>query len=399
MGKIKKTLIYFGVIFVLLNIYGVYKRYSHDYAVLLEAELRKAGDVQEFEFSTKNSKYQIGLSVRNGNFDAMKFDGNYTIEYYLNGNHDRTEIINKASLSELYKNKALYHIGSSWSGGVFFKPVKWSSITLGQVTQAGKHKIKITVHKPESQLASIESQLYFFVDASHEKVIQKLGWNTPEYKESKRKERLLKNLIDANETNQTLVSLRHALDNHDLVKVKETIKVNNNITINTDMVFQRRPLHYASFQNNVEIAQYLIDNGADIHHKDELGKNALAYAIENNATKTAKLLLDSGIDVNEVVFVQNYLSNKIEKRYKGRVMSALQYTAGNALFEMTELLLQNGMKDNIIESEGTNINIYTYIYGWFTTMNEKEKEQMQQLFNKYGVKVENLNQQKTLFKK
>lgn len=398
MGKIKKTLIYFGVIFVLLNMYGVYKRYSHDYAVLLEAELRKAGDVQEFEFSTKNSKYQIGLSVRNGNFDAMNFDGNYTIEYYLNGNHDRTEIINKVSLSELYKNKALYHVGSNWSGGVFFKPVKWSSITLGQVTQAGKHKIKITVHKPESQLASIENQLYFFVDAINEKAIQKLGWNTPEYKEAKRKKRLLKNLTDANETNQTLVTLRQALDNQDLVKIKELIEADNNITANTDMIFQRRPLHYASFQNSAEIAQYLIDNGADIHYKDELGKNALAYAIENNATKTAKLLLDSGIDVNEVVFVQNYLSNKIEKRYKGRVMSALQYTAGNAFFEMTELLLQNGMQDNIIVSEATNVNVYTYIY-MYTTMNTEEKEQMQQLFNKYGVKVENLNQQKTLFKK
>jgi ankyrin repeat protein len=400
-SKVKKTLIYFGVIFILLNIYGVYKRYSHDYAVLLEAELRKAGDVQEFEFSTKNSKYQIGLSVRNSNFDAMNFDGNYTIEYYLNGKHDRTEIINKTSLSELYKNKALYHVSSKWSGGVFFKPVTWSGITLGQVTQAGKHKIKITVHKSESQLANIESQLYFFVDVSNEKAIQEFGWNTSEYKESKRKERLLKNLIDANETNQTLLPLRQALDNNNMTKVKEMIEADNNITVNTDMVFQRRPLHYASFQNNAEIAQYLMDNGADIHHKDELGKNALAYAIENNATKTAKLLIESGVDVKEVVFVQNYLQHRIYGKGYPQVMviAPLQYVAGNGLIEMTELLLQHnienrevwvgGISGEIITGENKN-GLYSYVYqnkdnGGLTDIEQKK---IVELFEKYNFKIE-----------
>ncbi len=399
MKKIKNFLIYIVVIFILLNLYGIYKRYSSGYSVLSEADLRHKGDSQEFEFSTKNGKYIIGLSVKNADLDAANFDGNYTIAYYLNGKYDRTEVINRVSLSELYKNKGLYHIGSSWSGGVFFKPVVWDSITLGQVTLSGKHKIKITVHKPASKLKMIKSQLYFFADYLDERTSQMFkNFNSPERKVARRKERLLKNYIDANETNKTLIPLRQAIDTHDLEKVKEIIKADNNITVNTNMVFQRRALHYAAFQNDIKIAKYLIDNGADIHHKDELGKNALAYSIENNATKMAKLLIDSGINVNEVVFVQNYLSNKIEQRYKGRVMSALQYTAGNSFFEMTELLLNHGMQDNIIKTEGTNINVYTYIY-LYTTMNKKEKEQMQQLFDKYGVKVEDLNQHKSLFKK
>lgn len=402
MQKIKKTLIYFGVIFVLWNMYGVYQRYSHGYSVLMEAELRKAGDVQEFEFSTKNSRYRIGLSVKNGKFSEMNFDGNYTIEYYLNGKHDRTEIINKESLSELYKDKALYHISSNWSGGLFFKPVTWSSITLGQVIQAGKHKIKITVHKPESQLANIESQLYFFADSSKEKMIQEFErYNTPEHKEANRRDKLLKNLIDVNETNQTLIPLRQALDSHDLVKVKEMIEVDNNITVNTDMVFQRRPLHYASFQNNVEIAQYLIDNGADIHHKDELGKNALAYAIENNATKTAKLLLDSGVDVKEVVFVQNYLQHRIYGKYypKTMVIAPLQYVAGNALFKMTELLLQNNIENYDVDTHPSKAQmvvqknrngLYSYIYqnkdnGGLT---DAEQKKIVELFEKYNFKLE-----------
>lgn len=402
MGKIKKTLIYFGVIFVLLNIYGVYQRYSHGYSVLMEAELRKVGDIQEFEFSTKNSKYRIGLSVKNDKFSEMNFDGNYTIEYYVDGKHDRTEIVNKTSLSELYKNKALYHVSSSWSGGVFFKPVTWSSITLGQVTQTGKNKIKITVHKPESQLSTIKSQLYFFADASQEKAIQELErYNTPEHKEANRRDKLLKNLIDVNETNQTLVPLRQALDNHDLVKVQEMIEADNNITVNTDMVFQRRPLHYASFQNNTEIAKYLIDKRADIHHKDELGKNALAYAIENNATKTAKLLLDSGVDVSEVVFVQNYLQHRIYGKYypKTMVIAPLQYTAGNALLEMTELLLQNNIenyevwthpsKPQMLTGENRN-GLYSYIYqnkdnGGLTDVEQKK---IVELFEKYNFKLE-----------
>ena len=221
------------------------------------------------------------------------------------------------------------------------------------------------------------------------------SYYTPEMKAANKRKKLLRNLIDSNETNKSLFSLREALDKNSLNIAKNIIETDNNITVNTDMVFKRRPIFYSAFNNNVEITKYLISKGADIHHKDKLNKNALAYAIENNATKTAKLLLDSGVDVKEVDFVQNYLSYRIIYKYNSKttVMSALQYTGGNALYEMTELLLKNGMKDNIIISEGANINIYSYI--WF--LKKKEQKKMLELFEKYNIKVEPIKQEK-LFK-
>ncbi|MEJ2489705.1 MAG: ankyrin repeat domain-containing protein [Sulfurovaceae bacterium] len=397
MANRKKLFLILGIVFLLLIIFGFYKQYSFNKPdILFESHLTKAGVTEEFKLSTKQKGYIIGLAVNEKSFSWWKIvdgkyiavDGNYTIEYYKDNKLDKKEIINRMSLSKLYGN--LYHISGSSSLS------SWKQITLGELKKAGDYKIKITVIRPESSLSDFKGTLYFFADKSNEKLMQKMNsYNTPEKKAANKRERLLKNLIDVNETNQLLIPLREALDMHDFEKIKEIINADNNISINKDMVFQRRALDYAAFENDIKTVQYLIDNGADIHHKDELGKNALAYAIENNATKTAKLLIDSGIDVKEVEFVQNYLQHRLKGKYlpKTTVMSPLQYTAGNALFEMTELLLKHGMKDNIIEWQAHNINIYTYLY-YRTTMNTTEKTRMLKLLNEYKIEVENLNKQK-----
>ena len=396
--KIKKLLIGLAITVISLVILGFYDQWTFNKpAILLDAELSQVGKVQEFEFSVRKSNHIIGLAINDKSVNmGYGIDGNYTIEYFRNDKFLKKEIINQETLPKYYKG--LYHISGSSSLS------SWKRRMLGQIKQSGRYKIKITVDKPESVFKNFKGDLYFFADNSNLKMMQKFNSiNTPQVQAANKRKRLLKNLIDANETNETLSSFRKALDSNNFEKVKKIIKADNNITVNTDMVFHRRALDYASFQNSIEITKYLVDNGADIHHKDEMGKNALAYAIENNSTKTAKLLIKSGIDVNEVVFVQNYLRIKIRdgKYYpKDMVMSALQYTAGNALFEMTELLLKNGMKDNIPKGNAKNINIYSYVYFYSnegTQMNKKEKEKMLNLFENYGVKVENLNKQKTLF--
>ncbi|MDD3595659.1 ankyrin repeat domain-containing protein [Sulfuricurvum sp.] len=392
--KIEKTFQNVVIAIIVLTLGTLYLRYIHNKPeILFETDLKKAGITREFEFSVGREGYYIGLAVHDKsiswsrivNGEDIMMDGNYTIEYYKDDKLEKKEVINRESLSELYKN--LYNISAS-NG--------WKQMVLGQIKEPGDYKIRVTVNTPESVLKDFNGTLYFYSNRPSDKLIAELNnYSTPESREAYRKKRLLENLIDANETNQTLIPLRNALDTNDTQSVKKIIQSDNNITVNTDMVFHRRALDYAAFHNNTALTKYLIDKGADIHHKDEMEKNALAYAIENNATQTAKLLIESGVNVNEVPFVQNYLLNRLTKIhiYRGMVMSALQYTAGNALFEMTELLLKNGMQDNIIVSEGINVNVYSYIYfSSYTTMNEQEQEKMQRLFDKYGVKVENLNQ-------
>lgn len=393
--KIKKSLLYVVIIIGLLFGYGVYKRYSSEHSVLLEADLTKAGDVQEFEFTTYFGKYTIGLSMQDSGFDGSNFDGNYTIEYYVNGKFDRKELINPETIAKYYQG--LYHTSSAWSGGMLFKPVYWGSITLGQVVKHGKHTIKITVIRPESQIKNINKQLYFFADNYHEKTMQELSQTYEQEKDADQKRKLLENLIDANETNQTLIPLRKALDSNDMESVKKILKSDNNITVNTDMIFQRRALHYAAFHNNTALTKYLIAHGADIHHKDELGKNALAYAIENNATKTAKLLIESGVDVNEVVFVQNYLQFRTNKDSKTFICSPLQYAAGNALFEMTELLLQHKIIDKQVWLGGGKIMTQKDEYQLFNNIYDNnihgdgltdiERKKIVKLFEKYNFVV------------
>ncbi len=389
----KKKFINLLVIILILVGYGFYKQFSfNEPSVLFTSQLNKVGVTEEFELSVEKKNYVIGLAINDKKISWRKgVDGNYTIEYYIDNKLNRKEIINKNTITKYYQG--LWHISGSSSFS------SWKQLVLGQLKQPGNYKIKITVHKPEDNLKNFTGKLYFFADKSNEKLMKEFNnYYTPEMKAQNKREKLLKNLIDANETNPNLISLRKALDENNFKKVKEIIELDNNITVNTDMIFKRRPLFYASFHNNTEIAKYLISQGADIHHKDELGKNALAYAIENNATKTAKLLIDNGVDVNEVVFVQNYLQYRIKGKHypKNRVMSALQYTAGNALYEMTELLLKNGMKDNIIDWIATNVNIYNYLNSR-TTMSKKEKDTMFKLFEKYNFKIEQIKQEK-LFK-
>lgn len=392
--KIEKTLRNILLVFIGLTAITLYERYFHNKPeILFETDLKKAGITREFEFSVGREGYYIGLAVHDKsiswsrivNGEDIMMDGNYTIEYYKDDKLDRKEVINRESLSKLYEH--LYSISSS-NG--------WKQMVMGQIKEPGDYKIRVTVNTPESVLKDYNGTLYFYSDRPSDKLIAELNsYSTPESRAAYQKERLLKNLIDANETNQTLMPLRNALDTNDIGGVKKILESDNNITVDTDMVFHRRALDYAAFHNNTALTKYLIAHGADIHHKDELGKNALAYAIENNATKTAELLIESGVNVNEVPFVQNCLENKLNTRFlsKEDVMSALQYTAGNGLFEMTELLLKNGMQDNIIVSEGINVNVYSYIYfSSYTRMKKQEQEKMQRLFDKYGVKVENLNQ-------
>ena len=57
------------------------------------------------------------------------------------------------------------------------------------------------------------------------------------------------------------------------------------------------PLHWASWNNHIEIAMLLIARGADVRAKDDDGKTPLHRASWNNHIEIAKLLLDRGAEV------------------------------------------------------------------------------------------------------
>ena len=57
-------------------------------------------------------------------------------------------------------------------------------------------------------------------------------------------------------------------------------------------------LMWAAFDGQKEIAQMLIDAGADVNAKDADGSTVLMHAVSGGERETVKLLLDAGADVN-----------------------------------------------------------------------------------------------------
>ncbi|XP_031634580.1 poly [ADP-ribose] polymerase tankyrase-like [Contarinia nasturtii] len=57
-----------------------------------------------------------------------------------------------------------------------------------------------------------------------------------------------------------------------------------------------RPIHYATYNNCKEITKMLIEKGADVNAKIQIGYTPLHIAAHNNRYKIAKLLINHGAD-------------------------------------------------------------------------------------------------------
>jgi len=61
--------------------------------------------------------------------------------------------------------------------------------------------------------------------------------------------------------------------------------------------YQRTSLIWASFYNNAELLQWLIDNGANINHQDRNGFSALHFAVNEQRFEAAEILINCKIDL------------------------------------------------------------------------------------------------------
>ena len=170
--------------------------------------------------------------------------------------------------------------------------------------------------------------------------------------------------IDENITQKTLRSYLKAKDTNSLLNfIKD-----NNLSVDTRMMYNLTPLMYASFYDDEKTMEELLNLGANPNLKDSYSLSPLAYAIENNSTKTFKLLLDNGAIFDEDMIVQNYLNGpsyiwikkiiidgediKIEyrseygtKQGKGSdPASAITYMVDLRLVEILQTLFDSGYK-------------------------------------------------------
>lgn len=97
-------------------------------------------------------------------------------------------------------------------------------------------------------------------------------------------------------------------------------------------------LMIAAENGNTEILDMLLDNGADIEHKDSYGYTALMYAAWNGKVDALRLLLDRGanIEANDNLFA-----------------TALIYAARCDRVETVQLLLERGAKFEVKDRFGS----------------------------------------------
>ena len=87
--------------------------------------------------------------------------------------------------------------------------------------------------------------------------------------------------IDENITQKTLRSYLKAKDTNSLLNfIKD-----NNLSVDTRMMYNLTPLMYASFYDDEKTMKELLNLGANPNLKDSYGISPLVYAIENNPIK------------------------------------------------------------------------------------------------------------------
>ena len=99
------------------------------------------------------------------------------------------------------------------------------------------------------------------------------------------------------------------------------------------------PLHSATLRNAVEIAEFLLNNGADVNAKNYYdGLTPLHIAVMRNAVEGVEFLLNNGADVN----AKNYHNG----------LTPLHIAVMRNVFRVAELLLNNGADVNAKNSDG-----------------------------------------------
>ena len=90
-------------------------------------------------------------------------------------------------------------------------------------------------------------------------------------------------------------ALNTAAKEGDLLKVKQLIE--NGTPVNGRGMHSMTPLMWACNSGNVEVIDYLIDNGASVNCHNSSG-SALMWAIESGNPNAVSLLLEKKVDVN-----------------------------------------------------------------------------------------------------
>jgi ankyrin repeat protein len=107
------------------------------------------------------------------------------------------------------------------------------------------------------------------------------------------------------------------------------------------------PLHYASYNGKLQIAKYLIENGADINVQTLDLYTPLHFAIKYGHVNLAKYLIEQGADIN----LQTYKKE-----------AAIHISIAKGLYSLSKLLIDKGADLTMSAEHGTPLH-YAEMYG------------------------------------
>ena len=128
-------------------------------------------------------------------------------------------------------------------------------------------------------------------------------------------------------------------------------------------------------RNQVEIAQLLLDHGADIHYQTERSEYALKVAVRHGYTKLIQLLLERGAHtdvldhegkpllmfVRDVPTAQLLLDRGVPVNQQDNDgMYPLLHALRNHNVQIAELLLENGADSSLTTDDGTSVRSYMH---------------------------------------
>lgn len=115
----------------------------------------------------------------------------------------------------------------------------------------------------------------------------------------------------------------------------------------TDQCIGRTPLHWTCIADKPEVAEYLIQNGANINHADKTGMTPIIRASCCRSKRVAKLLIEHGCDLNS--------SDALGS-------SALHYTTLYGERELTAALIRSGCHSNSVSSVGRETPLLNLVH-------------------------------------
>lgn len=413
--KLKRVILTILIVFIGFSLITIYDRYWVGLPMQHSIELNDYTNSSSiYELNNVNlskGKYLLGfyfgrtsyVKEKSDKGEGVLKDGVYFVEFYEEGKLKLKENLSKWSNNNLnevffFNRTNNYHHHADFVYVNVPEQLKGKNITVKLIT------VKPFSFFEESKKRGDEIWFYIRQRVGFEKKMfdPKKEKKWVEYK--KRNHRYTYEPFERCDVDEDRMNLLNALFDKNSKKVISLIEKNNNLNINTimgnlskhcktvksvqdegyevdkildinqlDRVYNRTPLIYASYFNDIETVKYLISKKANLFHKDRANKNALAYAMEENNLEIVKILVNAGLGIDSVEYLH---------AIDGDIVNPLVASISRDYVEMSKIILESGSYKDYPSEE---INYTRKIDPYFHLKRIKNYRELLELLIKYDI--------------